>query len=79
MRWIVLIILLLVLFPFGVAIANTAQEYFNKKFNRLIYMIIILFVEAITICMLTILPKCNGKETIAPNGQTELEHYEPRF
>lgn len=79
MKWIAFIFCILVLLPISIAVVETAQEVFSKKFKQPIYGLLILLVEAAIFAFLAILPKCDGEELTAPNGKTELEHYEPRF
>ena len=74
-----LICSLLFILPVSHAIVGAIEEVRWKKFPKMIFNLLWLLAAAAIIGLFCLLPKCSSSEEIAPNGQTMMEHYEPRF
>ncbi|WP_278744495.1 hypothetical protein [Muribaculum intestinale] len=79
MRIVAGVIFVMCILPFSYAIIRAIEEVRWKKFQKMIFNILWLLTTAAIIGLFSLLPKCSSSEEIAPNGQTMMEHYEPRF
>lgn len=80
MKWVACVICLLaVILPFTHALVGAFTEAQGKLIpNKHFYPIWILTTLAI-IGLMALMPKCKTHENSAPSGQTDMEHYEPRY
>lgn len=71
--------LLLVILPLSHAIASAFETTRWKKLHKKMFYLLWLLITIFIITLLAFLPMWSNEEEIAPNGETMMEHYEPKF
>lgn len=74
-----LVLFILVILPLSYAIVSAVEEACHKKFKKNVNYLLRLFMAAVIIALLSLSPKCSYKEKVSTNGETSLEHYEPKY
>lgn len=70
---------LLFILPFSHAVVVAFEKARWKPLPKKLFYPAWALTAAAIMAIFALLPKCSSEEEIAPNGQTMMEHYEPRF
>lgn len=83
MKWLVTVPILLFIFGYtSNALVGAFTEAQGKPLPRKYYYPAVIITTAILIGLMVLLSRscqCSNEELTAPNGQTTIEHYEPRY
>lgn len=82
-EWLAIVTILLFIFGYTAnALVGAFTEAHDKLLPKKYHYPAVIITTAILIGLMTLLSRscqCSNEELTAPNGQTTIEHYEPRY